>query len=322
MKKYPSYLDLHETGELKKLAEKLKEIYKNCVLCPWDCRIDRISGHLGVCKAADKAVISSATPHFGEEPMISGTKGSGTIFFSFCTLRCSFCQNYQISQEGTGEVIDDEALAEKMLELQGKGCHNINLVSPTHFIPNIVAALAIAADKGLNIPIVYNSNGYEKVETLKMLKGVVDIYLPDIKYSDDLIAVKLSDAPKYTDYNRKAIEEMYWQVGDLKMDGSGIAIKGLLVRHLVLPNNLAGSEQSIKFLADEITKNVYIALMSQYTPCYKAGENPDLSRKLIPNEYTRVIRIAKEAGLHNILIQELGSSGILMPDFKKPDPFK
>ena len=322
MNKYPRYLDLLDSGELKARADKLKAIYKFCVLCPWDCRIDRTAGKLGVCKSTDRAKVSSATPHFGEEPMISGTKGSGTIFFSNCNLRCRFCQNYQISQEGMGSEISDRQLAEMMLMLQTKGCHNINLVSPTHFIPSIVSALEIAAGKGLKVPLVYNTNGYEKVETLEMLDGIIDIYLPDIKYSANDIAVTFSNAPKYVDYNKAALKEMYRQVGDLKMDKDGIALKGLMVRHLVLPNDLAGTQKALKFMSGELSRDVPVGIMAQYKPCYKAIDDAHLGRTLTPDEYRKAVRLAKESGLYNILAQELGSSEVFLPDFKRDDPFK
>lgn len=321
MSKYSSYLNLHESGELKKRAAELKENYRNCTLCPWDCRIDRTLGRLGVCKSNAVAKVSSAVAHFGEEPMVSGKNGSGTIFFSNCNLRCKYCQNYQISQEGMGEEVSDEKLAEYMLMLQKKGCHNINLVSPVHYLPNIIEALSIAANKGLKIPLVYNSNGYENAYILERLEGIVDIYLPDAKYSDNDVAVRLSNAPKYVNYNRSAIKEMFRQVGNLEMDKDGVAIRGLIVRHLVLPNYLAGSDKIMKFLADELSRDVFIAIMAQYRPCYKALEDPQIDRAITENEYKRALRWAKEAGLHNILSQELGSSEILVPDFKKEDPF-
>lgn len=322
MSKYPRYLELAASGELKKRAQALNAVYKKCVLCPWECRIDRTSGRLGVCVSADKAKVSSAAPHFGEEPMISGSKGSGTIFFTNCNLRCVYCQNYQISREGLGNEVSDEQLADMMLMLKSKGCHNINLVSPTHFLPNILNALVDAVASGLNIPLVYNTNGYEKVDTLEMLDGIVDIYLPDIKYSSNDTAVELSNAPKYTEYNKAALMEMYRQVGDLKLDKDGVAIKGLLVRHLVLPNDLAGSQKSLKFIASQLSRDVYSGIMAQYKPCYKAVNDPRLSRKLTPDEYRKAVRWAKEAGLYNILIQELESSEAFVPDFKRADPFK
>ncbi|MFH1710112.1 MAG: radical SAM protein [bacterium] len=300
----------------------LKNFYKSCTLCPWNCRVDRTSGQLGVCRASDKARVSSATSHFGEEPMITGKKGSGTIFFSNCNLRCKYCQNYQISQEGLGDEISDEQLADMMLKLQLKGCHNINLVSPTHYLPNIINALAMAAERGLNIPLVYNTNGYEKVETLQMLDGIVDIYLPDIKYSSNSIAVRLSNAPDYCDHNKAALKEMYRQVGNLELDKNGIAVKGLLVRHLVLPNDLAGSREAFRFLANEISKDVHVGVMAQYKPCFKAVNDGELGRKLTPDEYRKALIWAKGSGLHNILIQELDSSDVFLPDFKRTDPFE
>jgi len=318
----PSYLKLFESGELKARAEKLKAIYKYCMLCPWDCRIDRTVGRLGVCKGRDRAKVSSAAPHFGEEPMISGTKGSGTIFFSNCNLRCKYCQNYQISQEGLGDEISNEQLADMMLMLESKGCHNINLVSPTHYLPNIISALNIAVQKGLKLPIVYNSNGYEKTDIIEILDGIIDIYLPDIKYSNNDIAVSLSNAPKYVEYNRDALKEMFRQTGNLEMDADGIAVKGLLVRHLVLPADSAGSQRSLRFLANELSKDVWVSIMAQYKPCYKATDDARIDRTILPDEYKRALRWAKEAGLHNIMTQELGSSDILVPDFKKTNPFE
>lgn len=322
MSKYPGYLNLLETGELKTRAEKLKEIYKYCVLCPWDCRIDRTAGKLGVCKSADRAKVASANPHFGEEPMISGKKGSGTIFFANCNLHCKYCQNYQISQEGMGNEIGNDQLADMMLMLKSKGCHNINLVSPTHYLPNIIGALVTASEKGLDLPLVFNTNGYEKTETLEMLDGIVDIYLPDIKYSASDNAVKFSNAPKYFDYNRSALKEMQRQVGCLELDEKGIAIRGLLVRHLVLPNDIAGSQKAFRFLANQISKDTYVAVMAQYRPCYNAANDPHLGRTITRDEYKRAIRWAKESGLHNILTQELESSELFLPDFKRTDPFK
>jgi putative pyruvate formate lyase activating enzyme len=209
-----------------------------------------------------------------------------------------------------------------MLMLQTKGCHNINLVSPTHFIPSIVNALEIAAEKGLKIPLVYNTNGYEKIETLEMLDGIIDIYLPDIKYSANDIAVTFSNAPKYVDYNKAALKEMYRQVGDLKMDKDGIALKGLMVRHLVLPNDLAGTQKALKFIADELSRDVPVGIMAQYKPCYKAINDAHLGRTLAPDEYRKAVRLAKEAGLYNILTQELGSSEVFLPDFKRTNPFE
>jgi len=321
MIKDPSYLYLHKTKELKNRVQKVYEILKSCTLCPFECKVNRIKGELGICRSGSKAIVSSCSPHHGEEPMLSGTKGSGTIFFSNCNLKCLFCQNYQISQEGLGNEVSDEQLANMMIELQNKGCHNINLVSPTHFVANILGALEIANSKGLKIPIVYNSNGYESLDTLKLFDGIIDIYLPDIKYSDNKTALRLSAAPNYVDFNRPAIKEMFRQVGDLVIDDNGIATKGMLVRMLVLPNDLNGSRDSLEFLS-RISKDMWISIMAQYNPCYKAIGDPEIGRKITDEEYRQVLKWAKELELNNYLVQELESSDIFVPDFKSTDPFK
>jgi putative pyruvate formate lyase activating enzyme len=303
-----------------KNSSNIKDLYNSCVLCPWECGFDR-SKKKGVCRSGASAKVSSHIKHLGEEPMISGTNGSGTIFFSSCSLRCKFCQNWQISQDGLGEEISDEALAEIMIKLEGQGAHNINLVSPTHFIPNIISALDIARKKGYKLPVVYNSNGYEMAETIRMLDGYVDIYLPDMKYSSDDMAVKYSNAPSYHKYNKESVAEMFRQVGNLKVDGHGIAVKGLMIRHLVLPDDIAGSRNIFKFLAGEISKDVQISIMSQYNPCHEALKDVILNRRIRPDEYQRAVRWAEEAGLHNILVQEMESSDLFNPDFSKDKPF-
>ncbi len=309
--------------EAAKLAvKKFKDAYQNCRLCPWECNVDRTSGHQGKCRSSNIVKIASAAPHFGEEPMISGTKGSGTIFFSNCALRCSYCQNYQISQEGLGDEITDDQLADIMLMLQAKGCHNINLVSPPHYLPNIVNALIRAAEKGLELPIIYNTNGYENIETMEILNGIIDIYLPDIKYSANGPAHKLSGISDYVETNRAAIKEMFRQVANLKVDGTGIALKGLLVRHLVLPNDLAGTKRSMEFLAAKVSKDVHVGIMAQYKPCYKAVDDNEIGRKLTFDEYRQAVDAALDSGLHNILTQEAESSELFIPDFKRADPFK
>lgn len=297
------------------------DAYKKCSLCPWKCGVDRTKGELGVCRSGTAARVSSATPHFGEEPVISGTRGSGTIFFSNCHMKCDFCQNYQISQQGHGEVMSNEALAAAMLSLQEKGCHNINLVSAAHFLPNIVSAIVTAVERGLKLPVVYNSSGYESVETVKMLEGIVDVYLPDMKYSDDANALRISKVRDYVANNRAALIEMYRQVGQLDLDENGIAVRGLLVRHLVLPNDLAGSRSAFEFLSGEISKDVNVAIMSQYHPAYNALGDKVLGRKLTEEEYGSAVKWAESSGLHNILVQELGSSDVLLPDFERDDPF-
>jgi putative pyruvate formate lyase activating enzyme len=264
--------------------------------------------------------IASIGPHHGEEPPLSGTKGSGTIFFSNCNLRCIFCQNYQISQEGIGYFISEEELADEMLKLQKIGCHNINLVSPTHFGPQILKTLTIAKEKGLKIPIVYNSNGYDSVEMLKLLEGHIDIYLPDIKYSDNKKALKYSGVKDYVEHNRAAIAEMFYQIGNLILDNKGIAERGIIVRHLILPDDLAGSYESLKFLAS-LSKDIWISAMSQYYPCFRAIGHPILGRKITKEEYKRVMDWIEEFGFENVLTQEEDSADNYLPDFRKNDPF-
>jgi putative pyruvate formate lyase activating enzyme len=312
---------LKNSSDVKAAAKELFKVYENCTLCPRDCKVDRTKGRFGYCNSVIKARVATSVPHFGEEPFISGKSGSGTIFFSNCNMKCQFCQNYQISQDGLGQEVSDEELSQMMMDLQAKGCYNINLVSPTHYLPNIINALGIALEKGFTIPVVYNTNGYDKVNTLRIIDMLVDIYMPDIKYSDNEVAVRLSDAPNYVQFNRSAIEEMHRQVGDLTKDKDGIAEKGLIVRHLVLPNDLAGSMSSFKFLAS-ISRNMNIGIMAQYTPCHKAASNEEISRKISLEEYQSAIDLAKVAGLHNILIQALESADFFVPDFKEAEPFK
>jgi len=245
-------------------------------------------------------MVSSCGPHFGEEAPLVGRHGSGTIFFTYCNLRCVFCQNYTISQLGEGSTVDSEELAKMMLSLQAKGCHNINLVSPTHVVPFILEALELAASRGLNLPLVYNTGGYDSVETLELLDGVVDIYMPDMKYSDARTAEQLSGIKEYPQVNRAAIKEMHRQVGDLQLDASGVAHRGLLVRHLVLPNRLAGTEAAVLFLAQEVSTNTYLNIMAQYHPCYKAFDIPQLARSVSRQEFSEAIDLAYQQGLSRL----------------------
>ena len=245
-------------------------------------------------------VISSYSPHFGEEAPLVGRHGSGTIFFAYCNLRCLFCQNYTISQLGEGSAVDREELARMMLALQAKGCHNINLVSPTHVMPYILDALELAVSMGLHLPLVYNSGGYDSMETLKLLDGVVDIYMPDMKYSDAKIAEQLSGIKDYPTVNRAAIKEMHRQVGDLQIDKQGIAQRGLLVRHLVLPNGLAGTKEIVSFLAKEVSTDTYLNIMAQYHPCHKAFDIPQLSRSVSNEEFCQAIELAHQQGLNRL----------------------
>ncbi len=242
-------------------------------------------------------MVSGYTPHLGEEPPITGYRGSGTIFFTYCNLRCVYCQNYTISQLGEGEEIDIEELVRIMLHLQSMGCHNINLVTPTHQIPFIVEAVYLASRRGLNLPVVYNSGGFDSVETLKILEGIIDIYMPDFKYCEDEIAEKLSGCKNYVEVARSALKEMHRQVGDLMINSNGVAYRGLLVRHLVLPENLACTDRIIQFISQEISKHTYLNIMDQYYPCYKAREYETLCRRISQKELTIAIEWAKQAGL-------------------------
>ncbi len=277
----------------KKRIEELNKILDRCVLCPNECKVNRNKGEKGKCNSDSRLKISSFHLHFGEEPPVSGRNGSGTVFFSGCPSRCVYCQNFSISQFCEGHYVSVEELSVIMLELQIKGAHNINLVTPTHFIPQIVNAIFIAKKDGLNIPIVYNTFGYEKVDTLKLIDGIVDIYMPDMRYSSNENGEKFSDVKNYAKYNRNAIKEMYRQVGDLVME-DGVARKGLLVRLLVLPNNISGTVDSLNFLYNEVSKNTYISLMDQYYPYYKAMEFDEINRFLKREEYLEVYRIASK----------------------------
>jgi putative pyruvate formate lyase activating enzyme len=278
----------------------LEEILLSCALCPRECHVDRTSGERGFCNTGDTPFVSSWNPHFGEERPLVGRYGSGTIFLGNCNLGCIFCQNYTISHLGEGVEISHEKLADIMLSLQAAGCHNINLVTPTHQAPAIVRALKSASDRGLEIPIVYNCGGYESVDTLKILDGIVDIYMPDFKYADSSHAAKYSNAPDYPETARLAIKEMHRQVGDLVINEMGTAERGLLIRHLVLPADIAGTSEVVKFIAEEISINTYVNIMDQYYPCYKAYENPPLNRRITGREYSAAIQHAVRAGLKRL----------------------
>jgi len=294
----PSYIKLYEQGKLQERAKELMDRLKDCHLCPRACGVNRLKGELGYCKTGRHAIVSSANPHFGEEPPLVGRHGSGTIFFTNCNLGCIYCQNYEISWLGEGREIDKEGLAELMLELQSIGCHNINFVTPTHVVAQIVEALVVAIEKGLHVPLVYNTGGYDSVDTLKLLKDIFDIYMPDTKYSESEPATKYSNAPNYWEINKACLLEMQKQVGDLRINEQGIAERGLLIRHLVLPYNLAGSFKVLKFIREHISKDAYVNIMDQYRPCFKAFDFPMLSRSITYDEYRKVIDYAKKLGLH------------------------
>lgn len=294
------YLTHYESGDLVRRVHTAFQHLSSCDVCPLHCGVDRTAGELGVCQTGLKAQVSSFGPHPGEERPISGWRGSGTIFFSRCNLRCIYCQNADISQLSFGKKYDAVGLAGIMLNLQAMGCHNINLVSPSHVVPQILAAVMEAANRGLHLPLVYNTGGYDSLEMLALLDGVVDIYMPDMKYGDVETALRYSRIPKYPKINQQAVLEMYRQVGDLQVDADGIARRGLLVRHLVLPNNKANSDIILRFLAEQVSKKVYLNLMAQYHPAYLADSVPDLNRRITRQEYQQVISLAKEAGLANL----------------------
>jgi len=298
----PGYISLHRSGELKKRADELTRQLSSCCLCPRECAANRMRGKTGDCSAPARTKISSAFPHFGEEKPLIGRHGSGTIFFSHCSLLCIYCQNWDISHQGSGYLVSPRGLADEMIRLQKRGCHNINLVTPTHFLPTIVTALDLAAGRGLSIPTVYNTGGYEKVETLRLLEGIIDIYMPDYKYDDGAYAAKYSaGAADYPEKARAALLEMHRQVGFLKIDSQGLAHSGLLIRHLVLPENIAGTAGFVRFVAEEIGTDTFINIMGQYRPAYQAKKHPELARGLTMAEYRKAMEEARQAGLRNFL---------------------
>ena len=292
-----AYIETFKNGALREKTDAAQAILKSCTLCPRKCSKDRLSGQTGFCKTSDKAFVSSYHPHFGEEAPLVGSNGSGTIFFTHCNLMCNFCQNFDISHEGRGHEVSSVQLAEMMIALQNTGCHNINFVTPTHVVPQILAALEIAVKEGLTVPLVYNCGGYDTVETLRLLDGVFDIYMPDFKFWDPDIAEKTCNAKDYPEVAQKALLEMHRQVGDLVVDSSGIAQRGLLIRHLVLPKNLAGTRHVMRFIADELSTNSYVNIMSQYRPCGRAGEVAALSSGISGKEYKIAVQEAKDEGI-------------------------
>ncbi len=298
------YLALYQSGEL---LLRLREAYyrlQSCDLCPHECGVNRIKGERGICGVGLKPKIASANVHRGEEPPISGTRGSGTIFLSGCSLRCIFCQNFPISQFGNGEEITTFELAARMIRLQCQGVHNINFVTPTHFLPQILASIWLAIPQGFNLPIVWNSSGYEKVDALRLLDGIVNIYLPDMKCSDDVHAVQLSSAPGYCEINRSAVKEMLRQVGYLQVDADDVAVMGLIVRHLVLPEGASGSPSTLSWIADNLGRETHIALMSQYFPAHLANSFPAMQRKITEAEYDRAVEALHFSNLDNGWVQD------------------
>lgn len=304
MKYRPRYLANAANGVLNKKIELAYALLWCCAICPRKCRINRRNNEKGFCKVGALPVVCSYMPHHGEEPPVSGTKGSGTIFFSHCNLKCAYCQNYHFSQKGEGDEVSIEQLSAFMLYLQKCGCHNINLVTPTHVMPQILAALSLATEKGLDIPLVYNTSGYELPDIIKLLDGIVDVYLVDMRYAESGPSKKYSFAPDYPECNRQSLKEMFHQVGDAEFDEEGIINKGIIVRHLVLPNRISGSDAIMKFVSQEISKETYISLMSQYHPYYQAYKHPEIDRRITHEEYQEAIDCLKKYGLENGWIQD------------------
>lgn len=296
----PGYIKLYENGELFKRIKSLNECLSCCMLCPRRCGVDRSKGVLGICRIGASPVVSAAEQSFSEEPLLVGKGGSGAIFMTYCNMKCVFCQNFDISQEGSGNTVTSEELSMMMVRLQRQGCHNINFVTPTHQVPQIAAALPKAIENGLQIPLVYNCGGYEEADTIRLLDGIFDIYMPDFKYGDDGTAFMLSFAPGYVESAKTAIIEMQRQAGDLVIDADGIAQRGLIVRHLVLPNGLAGTAEVMRFLANEVSKDTYVSIMDQYRPGHMAADNPELARPITKEEFAEAIRLARDAGLGRI----------------------
>jgi putative pyruvate formate lyase activating enzyme len=294
------YLALYREGKLDGRIAEAQQRLSPCRVCPRHCKVDRLSDEKGICQTGVKAVVSSYAPHFGEESPLVGSGGSGTIFFTHCNLLCIFCQNYEISHLGQGIETDPGQLAAMMLSLQRQGCHNINFVTPSHVVPQILAALPKAIEKGLTVPLVYNSSGYDSLETLKLLEGIVDIFMPDFKFWDKDLAKRYAKAPDYPEVAQKAILEMYRQVGDLVMDDEGVAVKGLLVRHLVMPGSLEETREILRFLAREVSVDTYVNVMDQYRPCGEACHCPPIDRTLTGGEYQQALKLARDAGLQRL----------------------
>jgi putative pyruvate formate lyase activating enzyme len=322
----PSYLQLLKSGEFEERVILATKILESCHSCPRNCKVDRSKNVLGYCQSGNLPIVSSYTTHLGEEPVISGTMGAGNIFFGNCNLKCIFCQNYEISQNSKYErqnEVSYERLADIMIELQARNCHNIGLVSPTHFSVQILKSVLIAAGKGLNIPIIYNTNGYDSVEMLKLYDRIADIYLPDFKYGNNFYGETYSDASNYFDHAKNAIKEMYNQVGDKLIYDGNVIVRGLIIRHLVLPNGLAESEKVFQFISEELSPEIHISLMSQYYPTNKSYKDILIDRPLRESEYEKAISLMDKYGLHNGWFQEMDSSDHYLPEFKmnRQNPF-
>jgi putative pyruvate formate lyase activating enzyme len=299
-----NYIDAFDSGTLHKKARLARDMLAACGICPRKCGVNRLKNEVGFCRTGASAIVCSTFAHHGEEPALSGTKGSGTLFFARCNLKCSYCQNYEFSQLQEGREVTKEELAAAMLELQKLGCHNINLVTPTHIMPQILEALSLAVEGGLRLPLVYNTSGYELPEMIRLLDGIIDIYLPDMRYADDDAAIRYSCAPGYAATNQKAVKEMFRQVGKGTYDKDDCLTRGLIIRHLVLPENIAGTEKILAFIAKELSHEIPVSLMSQYQPCFEAEKEPPLDRRLTLEEYEHAVSLLKKYGLENGWIQE------------------
>jgi putative pyruvate formate lyase activating enzyme len=299
----PAYRSLMDRGELHRRARLLGEFLKECRLCPRECRVNRLAGETGYCRAGAALTVSSVFPHFAEEPPLVGDHGSGTIFLTHCNLRCIFCQNDDLSHLGKGEVMTSSEMARAMVRLQELGCHNINFVTPTHVAPQIVASFPEAIDMGLRLPLVYNCSGYESIEVIRLLEGIVDIYMPDAKFMDERSSKMFCNAPDYPQVIRPVLKEMHRQVGDLSMNPRGVAERGLLIRHLVMPNGAASSEAILTFIAEEISVHSYVNIMDQYRPHYQAASYPEIDRRISPREFEEVIRMARGLGLYRGFVE-------------------
>lgn len=322
----PGYVALYESGEMEQRARMLAARLASCHICPRECGVNRLEGETGFCHSAHQPIVSSFCAHHGEEPVLSGSRGSGTVFFGNCNMRCVYCQNHQISQDYKAQrcrEVDSHILAERLLYLQDElGCHNINFVSPSHFVPQLVQAVLVAVPMGLRLPLVYNTSSYDSVQSLRELDGIISVYLADLRYASNKWGRQFSRVSDYVERSRAAIEEMYRQVGNLVVDNDGIAQKGLIVRHLILPNGLAGSGDSLGWLAREVSPGVTVSIMSQYFPAHRAPRFPPLARKIAPAEYAEVTGLIDRLGIVNGWVQEMDAAESYLPDFScQDDPF-
>lgn len=321
----PGYIALYRSGELARRAQALEARLAACDICPRECGVNRLEGEVGSCNSAYQPIVSSYCAHHGEEPALSGYRGSGTVFFGNCNLRCVYCQNHQISQAPAlqrGYEVSIDELAERLLYLQDRlGCHNINFVTPSHFVPQIVRAVLEAVSLGLHLPLVYNTSSYDSLATLREIDGIISIYLADLRYGSDEMGQKYSGVPHYVASSRTAIKEMQRQVGDLKLDDEGVAQRGLIIRHLILPNGIAGSEESLSWLVREVSPDVAVSVMSQYYPAHKAYRYQEINRKILPREYAEVVRLVEKLGIKNGWMQGMASAESYLPDFSNKNPF-